>query len=107
MPLEQRTEMDRWILSRLNSLVAQCDAAFADYEPTVVARAVQDFVVEDLSNWYVRLNRPFLEGEGAPTRPPPSRPCSAAWKWWPSSPRPSPCSTPTACTATCGARACT
>ena len=64
VPLEQRTEMDRWILSRLNSLVAQCDAAFADYEPTVVARAVQDFVVEDLSNWYVRLNRRrFWKGE--------------------------------------------
>ncbi|MCB0786068.1 MAG: class I tRNA ligase family protein, partial [Flavobacteriales bacterium] len=64
VPLEQRTEMDRWVLSRLNSLVAQCDAAFADYEPTVVARAVQDFVVEDLSNWYVRLNRRrFWKGE--------------------------------------------
>ncbi len=60
----ERTEMDRWILSRLNSLVAVCDAAFGDYEPTIAARAVQDFVVEDLSNWYVRLNRRrFWKGE--------------------------------------------
>lgn len=58
------TESDRWILSRLNSLIKQCDAAFADYEPTIAARAVQDFVVEDLSNWYVRLNRRrFWKGE--------------------------------------------
>ena len=58
------TEMDRWVLSRLNSLIKQCDAAFGDYEPTVAARAIQDFVVEDLSNWYVRLNRRrFWKGE--------------------------------------------
>jgi isoleucyl-tRNA synthetase len=57
VPMEQRTEMDRWALSRLNSLIEVCDTAYADYEPTQVARAVQDFVVDDLSNWYVRLNR--------------------------------------------------
>jgi isoleucyl-tRNA synthetase len=57
VPMEQRTEMDRWALSRLNSLIRVCDTAYADYEPTQVARAVQDFVVDDLSNWYVRLNR--------------------------------------------------
>ncbi len=62
--MNERTEMDRWILSRLNSLIAACDAAFGDYEPTIAARAVQDFVVEDLSNWYVRLNRRrFWKGE--------------------------------------------
>ena len=59
-----RAEMDRWVLSRLNSLIQQCDAAFGDYEPTIAARAIQDFVVEDLSNWYVRLNRRrFWKGE--------------------------------------------
>jgi isoleucyl-tRNA synthetase len=64
IPMAQRTEMDRWILSRLNSVIEQCDAAYGDYEPTVAARAVQDFVVEDLSNWYVRLNRRrFWKGE--------------------------------------------
>lgn len=57
VPMEQRTEMDRWALSRLNSLIQVCDTAYANYEPTQVARAVQDFVVDDLSNWYVRLNR--------------------------------------------------
>ncbi|MEZ4790446.1 MAG: isoleucine--tRNA ligase [Flavobacteriales bacterium] len=58
------TESDRWILSRLNSVMKLADANYADYEPTVAARAIQDFVVEDLSNWYVRLNRRrFWKGE--------------------------------------------
>ncbi|MBK9146887.1 MAG: isoleucine--tRNA ligase [Flavobacteriales bacterium] len=58
------TESDRWILSRLNSVMKLADASYADYEPTVAARAIQDFVVEDLSNWYVRLNRRrFWKGE--------------------------------------------
>ena len=58
------TESDRWILSRLNSVLKLADASYADYEPTVAARAIQDFVVEDLSNWYVRLNRRrFWKGE--------------------------------------------
>ena len=58
------TESDRWILSRLNSVIKLADASYADYEPTIAARAVQDFVVEDLSNWYVRLNRRrFWKGE--------------------------------------------
>ncbi len=57
VPMEQRTEMDRWVLSRLNSLIMLADAEYGNYEPTQVARAVQDFVVDDLSNWYVRLNR--------------------------------------------------
>jgi isoleucyl-tRNA synthetase len=58
------TESDRWILSRLNSVMKVADANYADYEPTVAARAIQDFVVEDLSNWYVRLNRRrFWKGE--------------------------------------------
>jgi len=51
------TESDRWILSRLNSVMKLADANYADYELTIAARAIQDFVVEDLSNWYVRLNR--------------------------------------------------
>ncbi|MCO6482721.1 MAG: isoleucine--tRNA ligase [Flavobacteriales bacterium] len=64
VPMDRRTEMDRWVLSRLNSLIKQVQAAYADYEPTVAARAIQDFTVEDLSNWYVRLNRRrFWKGE--------------------------------------------
>jgi len=62
--LENRTESDRWIISKLNSLVAVVDTAYADYDPTKATRAIQDFVTNDLSNWYVRLNRKrFWKGE--------------------------------------------
>jgi len=62
--VSERTESDRWILSRLNTLVKQVDAAFNDYEPTKAARAIQDFTIDDLSNWYVRQNRKrFWRGE--------------------------------------------
>jgi isoleucyl-tRNA synthetase len=64
IPMERRTESDRWIISRLNTLIIQVDEAFDDYEPTRAARAIQNFVVDDLSNWYVRLNRKrFWKGE--------------------------------------------
>jgi isoleucyl-tRNA synthetase len=64
IPLQKRTESDRWIISRLNSLILKVDAAFTEYEPTRAAREIQDFVVDDLSNWYVRLNRKrFWKGE--------------------------------------------
>ena len=64
IPLANRTESDRWILSKLQSLVKDVDSSFADYEPTKAGRAIQDFVVDDLSNWYVRLNRKrFWKGE--------------------------------------------
>jgi isoleucyl-tRNA synthetase len=57
-------ELDRWILSKLNTLIKQTTAFFEDYEPTKAARAVEKFVDEDLSNWYVRLNRRrFWKGE--------------------------------------------
>jgi len=63
------TESDRWILSRLNSVMKLADTNYADYEPTIAARAIQDFVVEDLSNWYVRLNRRrFWKGELGPDK---------------------------------------
>jgi isoleucyl-tRNA synthetase len=64
VPVANRTESDRWIISRLNSLVAAVDASFDDYDPTKATRAIQDFVTDDLSNWYVRLNRKrFWKGE--------------------------------------------
>ncbi|MGV9013221.1 MAG: isoleucine--tRNA ligase, partial [Flavobacteriales bacterium] len=64
VPMAKRSEMDRWVLSRLNSLLVQVQEAYDTYEPTQAARAIQDFVVEDLSNWYVRLNRRrFWKGE--------------------------------------------
>lgn len=50
-------ESDRWIISKLNSLISEVDEAYRDYEPTKAARAIQNFVIDDLSNWYVRLNR--------------------------------------------------
>ncbi|MDX5481692.1 MAG: class I tRNA ligase family protein, partial [Hymenobacteraceae bacterium] len=64
VPMMQRTESDRWIISKLNTLVQDVDAYYEDYDPTRAARAIQDFVVDDLSNWYVRLNRKrFWKGE--------------------------------------------
>ena len=57
IPVDERPELDRWILSLLNSLVKDVDEALADYEPTKAGRAIQDFVTEHLSNWYVRLSR--------------------------------------------------
>lgn len=57
LPMAERTESDRWVISRLNSLIQEVDVAYADYEPTKASRAIQNFVTDDLSNWYVRLNR--------------------------------------------------
>lgn len=57
VPLEERQEIDRWIISLLNSLVKEVNGCFEDYDITRTARAIQKFVTEDLSNWYVRLNR--------------------------------------------------
>ena len=53
----EKTESDLWIISRLNSIVREVDQYYDDYEPTKAARAIQSFTVNDLSNWYVRLNR--------------------------------------------------
>ena len=59
-----RTEIDLWILSKLNSLVKEVTEAYEAYEPTKAGRAISDFVQDDLSNWYVRLNRKrFWGGE--------------------------------------------
>lgn len=57
IPLEKRPEIDRWILSELHSLIETVDDAFNDYEPTKAARAISEFVQENLSNWFVRLSR--------------------------------------------------
>lgn len=64
IPMENRPEIDRWVISRLNSLVAEVESAFESYEPTRAGRAIQDFVVDELSNWYVRLcRRRFWKGD--------------------------------------------
>lgn len=57
IPVAQRPEIDRWIISLLNSLIKEVEADLNDYEPTKAARAISDFVGDNLSNWYVRLNR--------------------------------------------------
>jgi len=63
---EDRPEIDRWILSELNTLMKAVDSAYADYEPTRAGRLLQDFVTENLSNWYVRLcRRRFWKGDYA------------------------------------------
>ena len=64
IPLEKRTESDRWIISKLNSLILEVDEAYKTYEPTKAGRLIQDFTIDDVSNWYVRLNRKrFWKGE--------------------------------------------
>ncbi|HEX8356514.1 MAG TPA: isoleucine--tRNA ligase, partial [Segetibacter sp.] len=64
IPLQQRPEIDRWIISSLNTLVRKVTESMNDYEPTQAGRAVEEFVDEQLSNWYVRLcRRRFWKGE--------------------------------------------
>lgn len=57
VPYEKLTNLDRWIISKLQTLIAEVSKAYEEYEPTRAARAIQDFVNDHLSNWYVRLNR--------------------------------------------------
>lgn len=57
VPVEERPEIDRWIISLLNSLIKNVKTEYDNYEPTRAARMIQEFVIENLSNWYVRLNR--------------------------------------------------
>jgi len=64
VPYEKKPEIDRWVLSKLNSLVKEVDAAFEDYEPTKAGRLIQEFTTDHLSNWYVRLcRRRFWKGD--------------------------------------------
>ncbi len=57
VPVERRQELDRWIISKLHSLIKEVSSAYEDYEPTKAARAIEEFTDEHLSNWYVRLSR--------------------------------------------------
>ena len=64
VPKEKLTELDRWIISKVNTLIKKVSEEFDNYNPTKAGRLVQDFVNDDLSNWYVRLNRRrFWQGE--------------------------------------------
>ena len=66
IPLAERPEIDRWILSELHTLIKKVDAYYNDYEPTKATRAISDFVQDYLSNWYVRLcRRRFWKGDYA------------------------------------------
>ncbi|HEA30075.1 MAG TPA: isoleucine--tRNA ligase, partial [Leeuwenhoekiella sp.] len=67
--LEDRPEIDRWILSELHTLIAKVDAFYTDYEPTKATRAISDYVQENLSNWFVRLSRRrFWKGDYGPDK---------------------------------------
>ena len=64
IPVNERPEIDQWIISELNTLIKVVDESYADYEPTKAARAISEFLQENLSNWYVRLcRRRFWKGE--------------------------------------------
>ena len=67
VPMNERPEIDRWILSLLKTLIKDVDACFADYEPTKAGRLITDFVNDNLSNWYVRLNRKRFWGSAMST----------------------------------------
>ena len=67
VPMNERPELDRWILSVLNSLIKEVDECLNDYEPTRAGRLVQDFVNDNLSNWFVRLSRKRFWGGGMTT----------------------------------------
>ena len=64
IPVAERPEIDRWIISELNTLVKNVDACYTDYEPTRAGRLINDFVNDNLSNWYVRLCRKRFWGAG-------------------------------------------
>lgn len=64
VPMERRSEMDRWVLARLNEVVLVVSNRLDEYDPTPAIREIENFVVDDLSNWYIRLNRRrFWKGE--------------------------------------------
>lgn len=64
VPVKDRPEIDQWIISLLNSLIKEVEGYYEDYEPTKAGRAINNFIIENLSNWYVRLNRKrFWGGE--------------------------------------------
>ena len=66
VPYAERPLFDRWIISRLNTLCSRVTAAYEDYDVTLAGRLIQDFVCDDLSNWYIRLNKKRLWGSGMP-----------------------------------------
>lgn len=69
IPVSERPEIDRWVMSKLHSLIAEVDQHYLEFEPKKAGRAIQEFVNENLSNWYVRLcRRRFWKGEPSPDK---------------------------------------
>lgn len=64
VPVAERPDFDRWLLSELNTLVREVDTTLANYEPTPAGRLIQNFVIDKLSNWYIRLNKKRFWGGG-------------------------------------------
>lgn len=64
VPYTERPLFDRWLISRLNTLLSEVHAAYEDYDVTLAGRLIQEFVLNDLSNWYIRLNKKRLWGSG-------------------------------------------
>lgn len=64
VPYAERPLFDRWLISRLNTLLSEVHAAYEDYDVTLAGRLIQEFVLDDLSNWYIRLNKKRLWGSG-------------------------------------------
>lgn len=64
VPYSERPLFDRWLISRLNTLLSEVHAAYEDYDVTLAGRLIQEFVLNDLSNWYIRLNKKRLWGSG-------------------------------------------
>lgn len=64
VPYAERPLFDRWLISRLNTLLSEVHAAYEDYDVTLAGRLIQEFVLNDLSNWYIRLNKKRLWGSG-------------------------------------------
>ena len=67
VPMNERPEIDRWILSELNTLVKNVEVCYEDYEPTRAGRYIQDFVIDNVSNWFVRLSRKRFWGSAMST----------------------------------------
>lgn len=67
VPMSERPEIDRWILSELNSLIKNVDACYSDYEPTKAGRLIESFVIDNVSNWFVRLSRKRFWGSAMST----------------------------------------
>lgn len=67
VPMSERPEIDRWILSELNTLVREVETCYEDYEPTRAGRLIQDFVIDNVSNWFVRLSRKRFWGSSMST----------------------------------------